>query len=127
MASDSLTTTEALAICREQGKPMTAYGLIYAGCVRGFSSKSEDGYHWAHDREGLLKYLSQKGTEAPRGWVPVTYLAKKYNLSVPNIYHKIGAWGILTVEFGVRQKIKHVNEKDFEKARIKHRKVNLNE
>lgn len=125
MGANTLTTTEARELCAKRNKPMTSTGLIHMGCVHGFASKSEDGYHWIYDREGLLKYLKQKSTEVPRGWVPVSYLAKKYEISIKTIYYQIKKWNVLAIEFGLHQKMKHVNEKEFEKARIKHREVRL--
>ena len=119
-----LTTREALELCRKKRKPVTATALRKNGIRFGFMTKAGDGFHWEFDREGLLKYLERMGTKAPRGWVPVSYLATKYKASYNTIYRRLKLWGLPTAEYG-KARVRHVNEKDFEKARHENRRTTL--
>lgn len=121
---DSLTTREALALCRKKRKPITATALRKNGIRFGFMTKAGDGFHWEFDREGLLKYLERMGTKAPRGWVPVSYLAMKYKTSYNAIDRRLKNWCLPTAEYGTAH-VRHVNEREFEKARHKNRRITL--
>jgi hypothetical protein len=121
---DSLTTREALALCQQKRKPVTATALRKNGIRFGFMTKAGDGFHWEFDREGLIKYLERMGAKAPRGWVTVSYLAAKYKVSYNVIYRRLKDWGVHTVEYG-NNHVRHVNERDFEKARHINRRITL--
>lgn len=119
----SLSTKEAIELCKSKGTSITKTALRQNGIRFGFMYKSDNGFHWLFDKNGLLKYLERK-EKAPVGYVTINSLAKKYGVSLSTVYYQIRVWKIQVIECGASH-WKYVNEKEYIRKKWKHRKITL--
>lgn len=77
---------DVLNKCREEGYPITASGLYYAGKKFNFIVKREGNRNLEFDKEGFFKWLNKAKEEIPEGWVPLSALPEKLGISLSQAY-----------------------------------------
>ena len=77
---------DVLNRCREEGYPITASGLYYAGKKFNFIVKREGNRNLEFDKEAFFKWLNKAKEEIPEGWLPLCEIAKLFKISLSQAY-----------------------------------------
>lgn len=77
---------DVLEKCREKGYPVTPSGLYYAGKKYGFLKKNDGIRNLDFNKDKFFDWLNKAKQEIPEGWVPLSALPEKLNISLSQAY-----------------------------------------
>ena len=77
---------DVLEKCKEEGYPITASGLYYSGKKYGFLIKKEDSRILEFNKDRFFDWLAKAKREIPEGWVPLSAIPEKLNISLSQAY-----------------------------------------
>lgn len=118
---------DVLNKCKEEGYPITAQGLYYAGNKYGFLTKHEGSRNLDFNKDKFYQWLNKAKEEIPKGWLSLNEVSKKLKISLSQAYilskdlnsgaKSFGAGpGVVYVDPGkIEELIEHRNEQHKEK------------
>lgn len=77
---------DVLNKCKEEGYPVTAGGLYFAGKKYGFLKKCEGSRNLEFDKQGFFEWLKKAKEEIPEGWMTFNDIHKKLGISLSQVY-----------------------------------------
>lgn len=77
---------DVLNKCKEEGYPITAAGLYYAGKKYGFLVRQDGERNLDFDKEKFFEWLNKAKEEIPEGWVPLSQIPKLLGISLSQTY-----------------------------------------
>ena len=86
MADEKLFLKDVLNKCKEEGYPVTASGLYYAGNKYGFLIKKEGSRNLEFNKDGFFEWLNKAKEEVPAGWMSLNEISKKLGISLSQAY-----------------------------------------
>ena len=77
---------DVLNKCKEEGYPVTASGLYYAGNKYGFFVKKEGSRKLEFNKDKFFDWLNKAEEQVPEGWMSLNEISKKLKISLSQTY-----------------------------------------
>lgn len=77
---------DVLNKCKEEGYPVTAPGLYFAGKKFGFIKRNEGERNLEFDKDSFFEWLRKAKEEIPEGWLPLSKIPGKFGISLAQVY-----------------------------------------